>query len=125
MTNKEKNTYQKQYRQEKKHCTIIFELEQHGFLNSKAIKAGKPFGTYVREQALANASKEYVLPFDTQTHEVKILLIRHGTNLNQIAFVANAKKDISLEIIQQIQKQFSEMQQGITKIYNAPIEVKE
>ena len=125
MTHKDKNTYQRHYRQQKKHCTIIFTPEQHEFLNAKAKKTGKPFGTFLREIALASVSKEYILPFDTQTHEVKILLIRYGTNLNQIAHLVNATKKISPEIIEHVRANFAEMQAGIMKIYNTPIEVKE
>lgn len=125
MTSVQKNNYQKQYRKDKKHCLIIFSQEQHQFLNEKAKKAGKSFGAYVREQTLAKVGEKYILPFDEQTHEVKILLIRYGTNLNQIAHLVNSTKKISPEIIQKIQAEFAEMQTGIMKIYNAPIQVKD
>lgn len=125
MTHKDKNTYQRHYRQQKKHCTIIFTPEQHEFLNAKAKKIGKPFGTFLRERALASVSKEYILPFESQTNEVKILLIRYGTNLNQIAHLVNATKKISPEIIEDVRANFTKMQAGIMKIYNTPIEVKE
>ena len=121
----DKNKYQRLYRQEKKHCLIIFSQQQHLFLKAKAGKAGKPFGAYVRELALASASNEYILPFDEQTHEVKILLIRYGTLLNQVAFMVNSTKTATPEIIEQVRVNFSEMQAGIMNIYNAPIQVKE
>ncbi len=125
MTQQEKSDYQKAYRKQKVHRVIIFEKDEYQFLFDKSKKARKPFITYIRELALAKAKEVYIVPFDKQTDEVKILLTRYGTNLNQIAHIANAKKDISLLEIQQIQKQFSEMQQGIQKIYNAPIKVKD
>jgi len=125
MTSAKKNTYQRRYRQEKKHCTIIFSLEQHQFLDRKAKKAGKGFGSYVRELALFKAKEEYILPYNEQTHEVKILLVRYGTNLNQISHLCNSTRKVSPEIIEQVRQQFSEMQTGIMKIYNAPIQVKE
>ncbi len=120
-----KNTYQKQYRQQKKHCLIIFGQEQYNLLKTEATKAGKPFGAFVRELALASASIEYILPYDQQTHDVKVLLVRYGTLLNQIALVVNSTKTVSPEIMERVRANFFEMQAEIKKIYNTPIEVKE
>lgn len=125
MTQQEKNEYQKAYRKQKIHRVIIFEKDEYQFLLDKSKKERKPFITYVRELALAKAKEVYIVPFDKQTAEVKILLIRYGTNLNQIAHITNSKKDISLLEIQKIQKEFTEMRQGIQKIYNTPIKVKD
>ncbi len=124
MTSKDKNTYQRQYRKDKKHCLIIFNQEQHSFLSEKAKLAGKSFGRYLREQALSKSKEEYIVPLDKQTHEVIVLLVRYGTLLNQVAFVVNSTKTVTPEIIEQIRVNFSEMQTGIMKIYNAPVQVK-
>lgn len=104
---------------------IIFSKEEYEMLLTKANLQRKPFGTFVRELALAKVKHEYIVPLDIQNHEVKLLLLRYGVNLNQIAHICNALGKISLAEIQKIQKQFSAMQQGIMKIYNAPIQVKD
>lgn len=126
MTQEEKQKeYQKQYRDRKMHRLVIFSQEQYQLLQKVAERQQKPFSTMVRELALAQASNQYVLPLNEQTHEVKILLIRYGTNLNQIAFVANSTRKTPSEILEKVRANFHEMQTGIMKIYNSPIEVKE
>ena len=125
MTSKERKKYLKQYREHKVHRVIIFSKEEYELLMSKAEKQNKPFSTMVRELALAQATNEFVLPNDEQTHEVKILLVRYGTNLNQISHISNSKREISQETIEEIQQQFLEMRNAIVKIYDKPIPVKE
>ena len=93
MTKDENKNYQHEYRKRKVHRVIIFSQAQYKFLFELAKKQDKPFGTFVRELALAQGKNEYVLPSDEATRLVKILLIKYGTNLNQLAHIANAKKD--------------------------------
>lgn len=123
--NTEKNNYQKQYRKHRVHRIIIFSQEEYKILMGIAEQQRKPFGTLVRELALAQASNRYIIPYEKQTHRVKILLIRYGTNLNQIAHVLNSTKAFPKGGIDNIKKEFSKMQKGIMKIYNEPIQVKD
>lgn len=125
MTKEEKKKYDHQYRKRKKHRVIIFTLSQYNFLLRKAKEEGKPFGTYVRELALSQAKNEYVIPYNQQGEEVKILLVRIGTNINQIARVINTKQEVFADQIEEVQNQFSELRDGIHKIYNAPLQVKD
>jgi len=123
MSTEEKKDYGKEYRKRKIHRVIIFSQAQYQLLFKLAQKQQKPFSTMVRELALAQATNQYVLPLDTQTHEVKILLIRYGSNLNQIAHISNSKLEVSPELIETIQAEFKALQKAITAIYDKPIRV--
>ncbi|QMU65123.1 MAG: plasmid mobilization relaxosome protein MobC [Flavobacteriaceae bacterium] len=125
MTAEEKKAYNKEYRKNRIHRIIIFSQEQYDMLLKLAQKHHKPFSTLVRELALSQAKNQYVLPLEEQTQEVKILLVRIGTNINQIAHIANATKKISIEIIKKIQTEFSELQKAIIAIYDKPQSVSE
>ena len=123
MSTEEKKDYGKEYRKRKVHRVIIFSQEQYHLLLKLAQKQQKPFSTMVRELAIAQASNNYVLPLDSQTHEVKILLIKYGSNLNQIAHISNSKLEVSSESIAKIQVEFKALQKAITAIYDKPIRV--
>jgi hypothetical protein len=125
MTKDQHNNYQHEYRKRKVHRVIIFSQAQYTFLFELAKKQDKPFGTFVRELALAQGKNEYVLPSDEATHSVKILLIKYGSNLNQLAHIANAKKEVSNDTIKTVQQEFLAMKDAIVKIYDKPIPVKE
>jgi hypothetical protein len=122
---KDKNEYQKEYRKHKVHRVVIFSQEQYQLLKKLSLQQQKPFTTMVRELALQQATNQFVLPLDEQTNEVKILLIRYGTNLNQISHVCNSTHKVTTEIIEEVQTNFLEMKKGIVKIYDEPIQVKE
>jgi len=123
MTASEKSAYNKEYRKHRVHRVIIFSKEEYEYLITLAEKHRKPFSTLVRELALAQSKNQYLLPMDEQTHEVKIQLIRIGTNLNQISKIANSKNEISLDIIKKIQTEFSKLQKAIIAIYDKPLRI--
>jgi len=125
MPSNQHTEYQKQYRKHRIHRVIIFSKEEYQLLLDLAKEHHKPFSTFVREVALAHVSNQYVLPNDEQTKAVQVLLIRYGTNLNQIAHVTNATFHISREKIFEIQNQFQKLRQEILDLYNKPIPVEE
>ncbi|QMU64813.1 MAG: plasmid mobilization relaxosome protein MobC [Flavobacteriaceae bacterium] len=120
MTADKKSAYSKEYRKLRVHRVIIFSKEEFQHLTALAEKHRKPFSTLVRELALAQSKNQYLLPLEEQTQEVKIQLIKIGTNINQIAHVCNATKKISLDIIKKLQAEFSELQKAIVAIYDKP-----
>ena len=115
--------YNKEYRKHRVHRVIIFSKEEYEHLSALAEKHRKPFSTLVRELALAQSNNEYLLPLEEQTQEVKVLLIRIGTNINQIAHICNATKKISLDIIKKLQAEFSELQRAMIAIYDKPMRI--
>ena len=121
MTSDKKSAYSKEYRKLRIHRVVIFSKEEFQHLTTLAEKHRKGFSTLVRDFALAQSKNQYVLPLKEQTHKVKILLIRYNTNLNQIAHIANATKEISLEIIKKVKEEFSELQKAIIAIYDKPL----
>jgi hypothetical protein len=125
MTSNQHTEYQKQYRKHRIHRVIIFSKEEYQILLNLAKEHRKPFSTFVREVALAHVSNQYVLPNDEQTKAVQVLLIRYGTNLNQIAHVTNATFHISQEKIYEIQNQFQKLRQEVLDLYNKPIPVEQ
>jgi hypothetical protein len=125
MSTKNHNEYMKAYRKDRIHRIVIFSHEQYELLLQSAKEHKKPFSTHVRELSLAFVSNQYVLPSDEQTKAVQVLLIRYGTNLNQIAHVANATFQISREKIFEIQNQFQKLRQEVLELYNKPISVEQ
>ena len=125
MPSNQHTEYQKHYRKHRIHRVIIFSKEEYQLLLDLAKEHHKPFSTFVREVALAHVSNQYVLPNDEQTKAVQVLLIRYGTNLNQIAHVTNATFHISREKIFELQHQFQKLRQEILDLYNKPIPVEE
>ena len=125
MNKKTHRDYQREYRKHKMIRVIIFSQNEYRILQNAAQEQQKPFSTFVRELALAQVTNQYVLPNAMQTKSVQLLLTRIGTNVNQIAHLANATLQISSEKIQSIQKHFSKIEEGIMDIYKKPVLVED
>lgn len=126
MMNKETHRdYQREYRKHRMIRVVIFSQDEYRILQNAAQEHRKPFSTFVREMALAQVTNQYVLPNAKQTKAVQLLLTRIGTNVNQIAHLANATLQISTEKIQSVQKHFSKIEEGIMDIYKKPVLVED
>ncbi|MEZ5196391.1 MAG: plasmid mobilization relaxosome protein MobC [Bacteroidales bacterium] len=124
MAKQNRNEYLKEYRKQRIHRVIIFTPDQYNLLQKRARKYGKPFSTFVREMALSQASNQY-LSHDHKLKEIRLLLIRLGTNTNQLAHVANATFSIPHPGIEDLQKQFKSIHQEIMKVFQKPILVED
>lgn len=120
MSSKNHAEYQRNYRKNRIHRIIIFSIEEYQTLENSARECKKPFSTYVRELALSQASNQYVLPDMEDTKRIQLLLIKFGTNLNQIAHTANAIYDVPPSVITQVQEQFKNMEREIMAVYKNP-----
>jgi hypothetical protein len=89
-----------------------------------AKRFSKPFSTLVRELALVQASNNYLLPNEKQSRTVQVLLTRIGTNINQLAHVANATSQIP-QGIEQISRQFIKLEKDVMNVYHKPIMVED
>ena len=117
--------YLREYRKQKVHRIIIFSQEEYQQLLHLAKKLKKPFSTLVREMALAQANNVYLMPTNEQLSSVQYLLKKLGTNINQLAHVANATLELPHDGIQFMQKEFAKLESDIRKVYHKPISLEE
>lgn len=121
MNRKSHTEYLRDYRKHRVHRVIIFSQEDYDMLLALAKKYHKPFSTLVRELALAQANNQYLLPNEQQAKSVQYLLKKMGTNINQLAHVANATLELPYDGIQFMQKEFVKLENDIKNIYHKPI----
>jgi hypothetical protein len=121
MKYKSHKEYLRDYRKHRVHRVIIFNQDDYDMLLAVAKKYHKPFSTLVREFALAQANNQYLLPSEEQTKSVQYLLKKIGTNINQLAHVANATLELPHSGIQFMQKEFIKLENDIKNIYHKPI----
>ncbi len=121
MNRKSHTEYLRDYRKHRVHRVIIFNQEDYDMLLDLSKKYQKPFSSLVRELALAQANNQYLLPNEEQTKSVQFLLKKMGTNINQLAHVANATLELPHSGIEFMQKEFINLENDIKNIYHKPI----
>jgi len=117
----EKDALFKQYRKEyhknynakrlkqNKLIQLFVDLPSYKVLSEDANELGLKVSEFVRLLIKTYKDNSYILPDETVLHELIVSLTRIGTNLNQIAYLCNKKKQVGYKEIEEVKIIFEQI----------------
>ena len=106
------------YRKDRIMKLIGFSPDEWAVIEKRAAMLGKRTGTYIREISVRGEIKKFDMKL---LNDVRIALIKIGTNINQISTVVNSSKTIYEADIRNLKKEFYELS-DIMKNWLKPFE---
>ncbi len=107
--------YHKEYNQKRKTNLKLLQIwvtpDQYNLLSIDAEKLGLKITDFVRGLIKSYKNNSYVLPDEVVLHDLIVCLSKIGTNLNQIAYLCNTKKQVDYEQIQEVKKLFIKIEE--------------
>ncbi len=85
--------------------------DQYNLLSIDAEKLGLKITDFVRGLIKSYKNNSYVLPDEAVLHDLIVSLTRLSTNLNQIAYLCNTKKQVDYGQIQEVKKLFLKIEE--------------
>lgn len=97
---------------------VYYSPDEWAVIEKRAAMLGKRTGTYIREISVRGEIKKFDMKL---LNDVRIALIKIGTNINQISTVVNSSKTIYESDIRNLKKEFYELS-DIMKNWLKPFE---
>lgn len=91
---------------------IKFTEEQYVIVSKKAEELGLRTGAYVKKMAIQGEIKRYDL---SELHDITRSFRMIGTELNQIAKVANSTGEVTVKAVEEIKRQYEILEDAFEK----------
>lgn len=118
--------YFKNYNQERKSYSKLvqlwFKTPDYRILSEDAEKLGVKVTELIRFTIKAYKEQSFVLPNEVVLHDLIVSLTRLGTNLNQISYLCNSKKQVGYAEIEEVKKLFKKIE-ATALIHFTPIHI--
>lgn len=103
-------TYNKNRKSDAVQVRFWLKKNEHQRLMEQAEALELKINSYIKMVLKAYKNASYVLPDHVVLHDLIISLSRLGCNLNQLAFICNKKKDVTLVEIEKVKTIFNQIE---------------
>lgn len=116
----------REYRSRHKTYRLSYTIETSLELNRQAGKYGKSVPQFIKAVVKAHIEGNGYVPLsENKVQDLVFQLRKVGNNLNQVVRHVNAKREVRLEDIEQMQNQLNEIENQVVKALTQPQEISE
>ena len=112
--------YQREYKKKHHRKELLFKKEEWNILSNAAQKHKMKESNFLKSCIFAYLNQCFILPDDEDVRSLEIALIRYGTNLNQVARMANTRGDVLSGEIEKVIKDYKELRAFVHESLRVP-----